>query len=209
MNDSFATVKSILTDLKSQYASLWGNAENDPAMPITERDIVADIRHCLTRFCDTNDLHVHCEIRPAPDTNIEPDSMKRLPRIDVVVLQKSKGQPWFAAAKELQGKYQKGDIRARFSSVPIEFFHTAIEAKIQSDVADAKKDIDKLKEIRKGNQSCNCFFVLLNARGRVRDHDDILAYGQEKEIEIIEYTACRGTQSAQLALLLARTRGGQ
>ncbi len=198
MNDDFATVKSILVKLRSQYASSWDVDSHDPPTQITERDIVADIRHSLMAFCKKNDFHVHCEIRPAPNTNIEPDGMKRLPRIDVVVLKKSKGKSkaWFIAAKKLQDKYQKGEFQARFSSVPIEFFHTAIEAKIQSDVADAKKDIDALKEIQKDNQSCNCFFVLLNARGRVRDHDDILEYGREKGIEIIEYTAIRGKKAA-------------
>jgi hypothetical protein len=196
MNDHFEAVKNILAGLRSQYASRWCVDGDDPATQITERDIVADIRHSLLAFCDANGFHVHCEIRPAPNTKIGPDEMKRLPRIDVVVLQNSYGQSWFDAAKILQDKYQKGTIEARFSSIPIEFFHCAIEAKIQSNVADAKKDIDALRDIQKVNQACYCFFVLLNARGLVRDHDDILAYGCEKGIEIIEYTARRGEQSA-------------
>jgi hypothetical protein len=146
-------------------------------------------------FCAANGYHAHCEIRPAPDVSIDPVRMKRLPRIDVVVLRDINGDSWLAAAKKLQNKYQKGSIEARFSSVPVEFFHTAIEAKIQSNVADAKKDIDTLNSIQERNPSCNCFFVLLNARGRVRDHDNILAYGREKKVTIIEFTAQRRGQN--------------
>jgi hypothetical protein len=197
MNDDFTAVESVLVELRSQYASRCSVDVDDPATQITERDIVADIRHNLMAFCATNGYHVHCEIRPAPDTNIEPDEMKRLPCIDVVVLQNSNGQSWLAAAKKLQGKRSGGSIRARFSCIPIKFFHTAVEAKIQSDVDDAKKDIDKLKNIQESNPSCNCFFVLLNARGRVCDHEHILEYGREKGVAIIEYTAQRcGEKSA-------------
>jgi len=65
----------------------------------------------------------------------------------------------------------------------------AIQAKIQSNVANARKDIDTLKDIEAKNPACNCFFVLLNACGRTCDHEKILVYVQVKEISIIEYTA--------------------
>lgn len=191
MNDDFATVQSFLIQLRSLYAASCSVDVDDPAIQITERDIVADIRHSLMAFCVSKGYQVHCEIRPAPHGNIEPDKMKRLPRIDVVILRDIRGTSWLAAAKKLQGKYRKGSIEARFSSIPVKFFHTAIEAKIQSNVADARKDIDTLKSIEKMNPSCNCFFLLLNARGRVCDHDNILACGRKKKVAVIEYTAQR------------------
>lgn len=191
MNDDFAAIESILAELRSQYASRCRGDVDDPTTQIAERDIVADIRHSLMAFCSANGFHVHCEIRPAPDTSIEPDRMKRLPRVDVVVLRNSNGEFWLAAAKELQDKHQEGPFQARFSSVPVKFFHTAVEAKIQSNLASARKDIDTLKRIQECNPSCNCFFALLNARGRVRDHDRILAYGRERGVAIVEYTARR------------------
>jgi len=191
MNDDFVTVQRVLDELKSIYASHCSVDVEDPAAQITERDIVADIRHSLTALFDKKGYHVHCEIRPAPNTNIEPQEMKRLPRIDVVVLRNGNRQSWLVAAKQLQNKYRKGPFQARFSSVPVEFFHTAVEAKIQSKVADARKDIDTLRDIQKINPSCNCFFVLFNARGRVRDHDRILAYGREQAVTVVEYTAQR------------------
>jgi len=191
MNDDFAAVKNIITELKSLYATRCSLDVDDPATQITERDIVTDIRCSLMAFCTSNGYHVHCEIRPATDENIEPGEMKKLPRIDVVVLRDKKGVSWLAAAKKLQDKYKKGSIEARFSSVPIKFFHTAIEAKIQSNVGDAKKDINMLKNIEERNPLCNCFFVVLNARGQVRDHDKILEYGRYKKITVVEYTAKR------------------
>jgi hypothetical protein len=189
MNNDFDKIRSILIALRDQYAAGCKHDLNDPALPITERDIVADIRYSLMNFCKSNGYHVHCEIRPAPDDHIERNVMKKLPRIDVVILRDGENASWFAAAKKLQGKYPKGSIEARFSSVPIEFFHTAIEAKIQSKVRNAKYDIDLLKEIQEKNPDCNCFFVLLNARGRICDHQNILAYAQENHIEMIGCTA--------------------
>jgi len=189
MNDHFQTVRNILVHLKDLYATRCKLDVDDPAIQITERDIVSDIRQSLIDFCTMNGYYVHCEIRPANDGSIEPDEMKRLPRIDVAILRDTKNASWLAAAKHLQGKYQKGSIEARFSSVPVKHFHTAIEAKIQSNVASAKKDIDTLKDIEEKNPSCNCFFVLLNARGRYCDHEKILAYAHENEVSIIEYTA--------------------
>ena len=191
MNDHFKAVKRVLAELRSQYASRCGVDVDHPAIQITERDIVADIRHSLLAFCTRHGFQVHCEIRPASDTSMEPNEMRSLPRIDVVVLQDKTGSSWLAAAKLLQNKYNEGRFQARFSSVPIEFFHTAVEAKIQSNVSDARKDIDTLKRIHDCNPSCNCFFVLLNARGRVPNHDQILAYGRENGVAIVEFTAQR------------------
>lgn len=191
MNDDFEAVRNILTELKSLYAARCSLDVDDPAIQITERDIVADIRNSLMAFCISNGYHVHCEIRPATDESTEPDEMKKLPRIDVVVLQDKNGVSWLAAAKTLHDKYRKGSIEARFSSIPIKFFHTAIEAKIQSNVAAAKKDIDLLKNIEERNPLCNCYFVVLNARGRIRDHDNILEYGRDNTITVVEYTAQR------------------
>ena len=189
MNDSFETIKNILLEMRDLYASRCKTEIYDPNIQITERDIVADIRSSLIQFCNSKDYQVHCEIRPAPNDSVEPDEMRKLPRIDVVILQNNKNTSWFSAAKKLQNKYQKGLIEARFSSIPISFFNTAIEAKIQSNVSDAKKDIDTLKRLEEKNPNCNCFFVLFNARGRVRDHERILAYAKRKEVCIIEYTA--------------------
>jgi hypothetical protein len=81
-----------------------------------------------------------------------------------------------------------GAIEARFSSVPVKFFHAAIEAKIQSNIRDAKKDIDTLRWLHDLNPDCHCCFVLLNARGRYSDHDRISAYAEEKGVPITEFT---------------------
>ena len=191
MNDDFVTIKSILARLRLLYAKRCSVDVDDPATQITERDIVADIRQSLMSFCASSGHQVHCEIRPAANEDVEPKDMKRLPRIDVVILRDRGDDLWLDAAKKLQDKYRKGSIEARFASVPIRFFHTAIEAKIQSKVSDAKDDIDTLKAIEAKNHACNCFFVLLNARGRSSDHDSVLAYGRENGITVIEHTAQR------------------
>jgi hypothetical protein len=191
MNDDVVTIKNILDELRSEYAACCPLDVDDPEVPITERDIVAEIRSRLKAFCRSRGYQVHCEVKPAPDSGIGPERMRTLPRVDVVVLCNKNSVSWLAAAKNLQNKYKKGSIEARFSSIPVEFFHTAVEAKIQSHVANAREDIDNLKMIHESNPSCNCFFVLLNARGRVRDHEQIQEYAQRKGIEIIEYTAKR------------------
>ena len=189
MNDDAATIRSILEALRSEYADCYSLDIDDPQAPITERDIVAEIRDRLKAFCRSNGYQVHCEVKPAPDDGIGPEHMRTLPRVDVVVLSDKNSASWLNAAKSLQNKYKKGSIEARFSSIPVEFFHTAVEAKIQSNVANARKDIDSLKMIHESNSSCNCFFVLLNARGRIGDHEQIREYAQQHRIEIIEYTA--------------------
>ena len=191
MNNDAATIRSILEELRSEYEDCCSLDVDDPQAPITERDIVAEIRDRLKAFCRSNGYQVHCEVKPAPDSGAGPERMRTLPRIDVVVLSDKNSVSWLAAAKTLQNKYHKGSIQARFSSIPVEFFHAAVEAKIQSDVANAREDIDKLKMIHESNPSCNCFFVLLNARGRVGYHEQIREYAQRKRIEIIEYTAKR------------------
>jgi hypothetical protein len=156
--------------------------------PITERDIVAEIYCRLKVFCNSRDLSVHCEIKPASDENVKPKQLRPLSRIDVGILSDINGRSWISSAIKLQDQYKKGLIEARFSSIPLEFFHTAIEVKIQSYVDDAKEDIDFLKELHDSNKACNCFFVLLNARGQREDHENIKEYAADKGICIFEYT---------------------
>jgi hypothetical protein len=187
MNEDFETIETILAELKFEYAAQCPLDVEDPEAPVTERDIVAEIRQRLKAFCRSRRHHVHCEIKPVFDDNATPEYMKSLPRIDVVILSDKNYATWLAAAKMLQDKYRKGSIEARFSSVPVGFFHTAIEVKIQSNVANAKEDIDALKMIADRNPLCNCFFVLLNARGRLQDHHHIQTYAREKGISVIEY----------------------
>ena len=196
MNEDFDTIKTILAELRSGYAEACPFDVEDPEAPITERDIVAEIRDRLKLFCRSRRYQVHCEIKPVFDDNATPEYMKSLPRIDVVVLSDKNDTTWLAAAKILQDKYNKGSIEARFSSVPVGFFHTAIEAKIQSNVANAKEDIDALKMIVDRNPLCNCFFVLLNARGQPQDHHHIQTYAREKGISIIEYASKKDGHNA-------------
>lgn len=189
MNEDFGIIRDILEELKAEYAAQCPLDLDDPEAPITERDIVAEIRQRLKTFCASNGYQVHCEIKPAPDENISPRDMKRLPRIDVVILANTNHASWMSAAKTLQGKYRRGSIEARFSSIPVKFFHTAIEAKIQSKVRNAMDDIDTLMRVRANNPLCNCFFILLNARGRYQDHEKIKHYAESKGIAIIEYAS--------------------
>jgi len=188
MNQDFNIVKSILSDLKSDYASRCQLDLIDQNAPITERDLVAEIYCRLKDFCTSKNLNVHCEIKPASDETDNTFQLKRLPKIDVGILTNFDDNTWISSAIMLQEKYQKGLIEARFSSIPIRFFHTAIEVKIQSNYYDAKKDIDILKRLNDSNQSCNCFFVLLNARGKRLDHDAIQKYADQNGICILEYT---------------------
>lgn len=92
------------------------------------------------------------------------------------------------SAKSIQNDYKMGSIQARFSSVPLDFFHTAIEVKIQSSVKGARKDIDTLSKIKKMNKRCNCFLVVLNARGPDKDHKKIASYAELKEITLVDYS---------------------
>jgi len=174
MNQDFTTIEEILTKLKDYYNEhVSGDSIDDIQVPITERDIVAEIYCRLKPFCKENSLSVHTEIKPAPDNeNSSSDDLKKLSRIDVVIL---KGN-WIPSAIELQNKYIKGKYEARYSSIPVSFFHTAIEVKIQSKPGDAEADIEKLKKIHCQNPDCNCFFVLLNVRGKSSDHKTIGDY---------------------------------
>lgn len=190
MNNDFEAIKSILSALREDYIKGCQNGKLDSQIPITERDIVAEIYSRLKVFCrSSNELSTHCEIKPAKGEFSSTSELKTLPRIDNVILSNHKGKEWLSSAKVLQNKYRKGDIEARFSSVPVLFFHTAIEVKIQSNVPDAKKDIDTLKELQDNNKTCNCFFVLFNARGRAADHFKIKRYAEEKDICITDYTS--------------------
>lgn len=186
MNADFEEIKSILLQIKSDYINGYVNNKN---IHITERDIVSEIYYRLELFCLNKNLASHTEIKPVPSISSEISDLKRLPRIDNVILRNIGEKTWLSDAINLQDKYKKGLIEARFSSIPIEFFHTAIEVKIQSNIRDAKKDIDKLKVILDTNTDCNCFFILLNARGRISDHDSIIGYAQKQNIFIIEYTS--------------------
>lgn len=193
MNNDYETIKNILSKIRAEYISCFqrnesGNSAivfNNPGTLITERDIVSEIYCRLRAFCDDKDLSVHTEIKPVFDEK-EVKDLKLLPRIDIVILS---GNGWIPEAIKHQKEYDKGDIEARFSAVPVEFFHTAIEVKIQSKLDDANNDIGKLKDyICEKNLKCNCFLVLLNARGKKKDHDNIKSHADSEGICVIEYT---------------------
>jgi len=186
MNKEFKQINSILHELKSEYAFSCSTEAFDPNQPITERDIVSEIYCRLKSHFRNTELSVHTEIKPAPSVASKPETLKNLPKIDVVILC---GTTWPEEARLLQEKYKKGGIEARFSSVPVEHFHTAIEVKIQSNQSDSKKDIDTLFKIRKVNKECNCFLVLLNARGKKEDHLMITNYANENGIQFVEHTS--------------------
>jgi hypothetical protein len=191
MNADFEDIKLILLQIKSEYINGFINSNISANIHITERDIVSEIYYRLRLFCSGKNLSSHTEIKPAPSKSTEISDLKRLPRIDNVILKNMDEKTWIQEAVNFQDRYKKGSIEARFSSIPIEFFHTAIEVKIQSNFRDAKKDIDKLKVIQDSNKDCNCFFVLLNARGRISDHDAILDYAKKQEVFIIEHTSAK------------------
>ena len=188
MNREFEQIHNILLKLKSQYAISCSSDDFDPNQPITERDIVSEIYFQLKLHFRKTRLSVHTEIKPAPSVASETKILRRLPKIDVAILS---GKSWPKEAKKLQEKYKKGKIEARFSSVPVKFFHTAIEVKIQSNPRDSQKDIDTLFRIPQKNKSCNCFLVLLNARGKREDHLRIEGYAREMSIPLIEHTCTR------------------
>jgi len=188
MKEHFEIVEEILSDLKEEYANSSTVEKIDPTAPITERDIVSEIYCRLKNFCHRTGLYPHTEIKPAPSENTYPGELKKLPKIDVVILKNLKSKTWISSATKIQNRYKKGLIESRFSSIPIEFFHTAIEVKIQSNVINAKNDIDTLANIFKQNKLCNCFMVLLNARGLKKDHSKIIQYAEQKSISLIEYT---------------------
>jgi hypothetical protein len=187
MNEDFPKVKAILAEICSSYAALCHPDVIDPLAPVTERDIVAEIQGALKDFCRQRKLNVHCEMKPADSEDMRQGELKKLPKIDVAILSDQGERSWLLSAKKIQDRYAKGAIEARFSSVPVEFFHTAIEVKIQSKVDDARKDLTILEGIGRRNPSCNCFFVLLNARGRKANHAAIRQCANKKRIEMIEY----------------------
>ena len=178
-------IKKILFDYREEYKSLYREGDvKYPDTPITERDIVSGLFCNLTNYCKNKKLSIHTEIKPIPSGDILQERLRELPIIDLVILQNN----WIPAAVKIQNKYKKGLIEARFGAVPYKYFHTAIEVKIQSNVSNSKKDIDTLSYIRKKNKSCNCYMVLLNARGRYQDHEKIIAYANENDICLVEYT---------------------
>ncbi len=188
MNAQFREIKKILLKFKTEYESLYSfGIIKNPNTPITERDIVSELYCYLKQYCKGKKLSVHTEIKPAPSENVSREKLKKLPRIDLVILQKD----WLPSAVKIQNNYKKGLIEARFGAVPYEYFHTAIEVKIQSTVGDVKKDIDTLKTIRKNNTKCNCYMVLLNARGRRQDHEKVLNYTNKSDLCLVEYTCQR------------------
>ena len=189
MNRDFGDVKAVLEQLRREYAQGCSSDLEDSGLPTTERDTVAEIRSRLRGLFVDRDINVHCEVKPASSQDERPEQLRTLPRVDVVLLTDRGDASWFASAKTIQARYKKGCIEARFGSVPVEFFHTAIEVKIQSNVCDARKDIETLASISSSNPACNCFFILLNARGRPRDHSAIARYGRERGIAVVEYTA--------------------
>lgn len=189
MNSDFEIIKSILSDLRSDYSKI---SEIDIIIenaPITERDVVAEIYCRLKMFCGKKELSVHCEIRAVSSEDYTSDQKKGSPIIDVCILTNT-DRTWISSAMKIQNNYSKGSFESRYQSIPVNFIHTAIEVKIQSVVNQSKADIFKLKSLYDSNKNCNCFFVLLNARGKRHDHDRIQKYADENGICILEYT-CR------------------
>jgi len=187
MNEDFNAIECILSELQEEYISSWKQDKiNDPQAPITERDIVSEIYCRLKKFCHGKELSVHTEIKPVSDEKTR-EELKIIPRIDVVILRSNK---WIDPAMIIQNIYTKGDFEARYSSIPVEFIHTAIEVKIQSNPSDAKKDLNKLNiYICEKTNNCNIFFVLLNAKGSWSDHDKIKKIEKNSGIRLFEYTS--------------------
>ncbi len=185
MNTHYDEIKKILFNFKTEYKRLYSAGDvRNPDTPITERDIVSELYCKLKEYCKGKRISIHTEVKPAPSGNVSREQLKKLPKIDLVILQNN----WVPAAVEIQNKYNKGLTEARFGAVPYKYFHTAIEVKIQSNVGNSKKDIDTLATIRKKSKSCNCYMVLLNARGRKKDHDRIVEYADQHEICLVEHT---------------------
>ncbi len=185
MNTHYDQIKKILFNFRAEYNGLYSTGDvSNSNTPITERDIVSELYCSLKEYCKGKKISIHTEIKPAPSENISREHLKKLPKIDLVILQNN----WVPAAVKIQNKYNKGLIEARFGAVPYKYFHTAIEVKIQSNVSNSKKDIDTLANIRKKSKSCNCYMVLLNARGRKKDHEKILEYADQHEICLVEHT---------------------
>jgi len=189
MNEDFDQIKRCILDLKEEYRQGATTDKINPELPITERDIVSEIYYRLKIFCRGKELFSHTEIRPTSSLVTNKEYSRSTDRIDNVILKNNENRSWIQAALDIQNRYKKGEIEARFSSVPVNFFHTAIEVKIQSKFTDLKKDIIKLKYIKEQNPNCNVLFVLLNSRGKQSDHAKIIEYANSESIPIIEYTA--------------------
>jgi hypothetical protein len=97
MNNDFEILKSILSELRSDYTSKCQLDRINHEAPITERDIVAEIYCRLKDFCKSKGLSVHCEIKPSPSENAEIELLKRLPKIDVGILSDIDGRTWISA----------------------------------------------------------------------------------------------------------------
>lgn len=189
MNSDFNGVHQQLVTLRDAYAAACGTDVESAWAPVTERDIVSDIHEALKPFCRSRGYTTHCEMKAVPDIDTGREISRAWPRIDACILTDADGQSWLHAAKTLQNQYVKGHIEARFSAVPAQYLHTAIEVKIQSDVSDARKDLEKLVRVRHLNGACNCFFVLFNARGSASAHASIRALGDSMGICVVEHTA--------------------
>ena len=185
-------IQAVLVELRSDYASFCRDGDVvDSRAPISEADIVSEIRSRLLSVAERWGYTIHQEIRAVTDDLPGTTHIKHLPRLDLVLLDDDGGDSWLEAAKGLQDRYAKGPIEARFLAVPSRFIRTAIEVKIQSLPVNSKKDIDGLRLLRDQHPTCGCFFVLLNARGMVSDHEKIAQYGEEAGIPVIEYSARR------------------
>jgi len=183
-------VLAALLDTREDYASRCNEGDIvDPGAPISEADVVSEIRFRLLPVAERWGCHVHQEVRAVVDELPGTAHLKVLPRLDLVLLGDEGGESWLDAAKGLQDRYAKGAIEARFLAVPARFIRAAIEVKIQSLSVNARKDIDGLWALRERWPSCACFFVLLNARGRVSDHEAIRRHGEEMGIPVIEHTS--------------------
>jgi len=192
MNKDSDAVKQVLEKVRADYATGCQAGElMDPGLPITERDILCEIWARLRPFCISAGLHVHSEVKVAPSLDSHHTVLRSAKRVDVAILRDQPQARWLDAAREIQDRKCKGHIEARFEAIPVEYFHTVMEVKIQSHIPDARKDISSLSQIAAANPECNCFFVLLNARGQVCDHNAILTYAKTAGVPIVEYTARR------------------
>ncbi len=202
MNDQYKEIKEVLVGIRARYISQWESTSS--RIPVSERDIVSKIYAQLSDWAKGRKLHPHTEVKPRFD-NKSVSNKKGIKIIDVALLKDIGNESWLESAKEIQAGYQKGNIEARYSSIPLKFFHTVIEVKIQSNFENSKKDILALKKIKTAKPDCNCFFVLLNALGSYRDHRRIKEFAKEHDIEIIEYTS-RGAEISRQVKSRKRSR---
>ncbi|MDX2479361.1 MAG: hypothetical protein QNK24_03370 [Desulfuromusa sp.] len=95
----------------------------------------------------------------------------------------------FATMKVLGIESKNISLNILKLSLVMECALSAIEVKIQSKPIDSKKDIDTLFQLHQKNQACNCYLLLLNARGKRKNHSEIMEYANEKGISFIEHTS--------------------